>query len=249
MLGVASGFPTASSVVLWTRLAPEPLNADGGVMPVPVPVQWQVAEDASMRSVISEGLELALPEDAHAVHAEPANLRPGREYWYRFVAGGVASPIGHTRTAPAAGESGRLKLAVCSCQMYEHGYFNAYRALLEDDLDLIVHVGDYIYEGSWGENPVRSHGAPEAQTLEDYRLRYALYKMDPDLRAAHEACPWIATWDDHEVSNDYAGDISQRDDPPEQFRRRRAAAYRAYYEHLPLPRAVQPGGPDAWTYT
>lgn len=248
-LGVASGFPTAGSAVLWTRLAPEPLAVDGGMPPAAVPVQWQVAEDSRMRRIVSEGMELAVPEGAHAVHAEPANLRPGRDYWYRFIAGGAASPIGRTRTAPAAGDARSLRLAVCSCQMYEHGYYNAYRALLEDDLDLIVHVGDYIYEGSWGDNPVRSHGAPEAQTLADYRLRYALYKTDPDLRAAHEACAWIATWDDHEVSNDYASDVSQRDDPPEQFLLRRAAAYRAYYEHLPLPRAAKPRGPDASIYT
>ena len=249
-LGVASGFPTSDSVVLWTRLAPDPLAAGGGMPDLMVPVRWQVAEDPRMRHLVTGGTALALPEDAHSVHVEPVGLRPRRDYWYRFVAGGVESPVGDTRTAPAEVDAlSRLKLAACSCQMYEHGYYNAYRAMLEDDLDLIVHVGDYIYEGSWGENPVRSHGTPEARTLDDYRARYALYKTDPDLRAAHEAFAWIATWDDHEVSNDYANDISNRDDPPEEFLQRRAAAYRAYYEHLPLPRAAKPRGPDALIYT
>ena len=108
--------------------------------------------------------------------------------------------------------------------------------MLADELDLVVHVGDYIYESTWGSEPVRSHGAAEPYTLDDYRARHALYKTDPDLQAAHAAAPWLVTWDDHEVDNDYANARSEELDPPELFLLRRAAAYQAYYEHMPLPR-------------
>jgi alkaline phosphatase D len=166
------------------------------------------------------------------------------------VAGESVSPVGRTRTA--AGPSARperLRFAFASCQHYEQGHFGAYRHMLADELDLLVFLGDYIYESSWGVQHVRKHNAGEPFTLEDYRARYALYRGDPDLRAAHAAFPWIATWDDHEVENDYAGDRSQRNDPPEWFRARRAAAYQAYYEHMPLPRAMVPFGSQLKLYT
>ena len=244
-LGVASGYPLPTSVVLWTRLAPAPLMPGGGMPSEVVPVEWEVASDDRMGQIIQHGTVGATPAFAHAVHVEVENLEPGRWYWYRFRAGGQVSAIGRTRTAPPANGGGdRLRLAFASCQQYEQGYFTAYRHMLADDLDLIVHVGDYIYESSWGQDHVRKHGAPEPHTLDDYRIRYAVYKSDSDLQAAHAAYPWLCTWDDHEVQNDYANDRSEHLDTPAWFLQRRAAAYRAYYEHMPLRRQMVPFGPD-----
>ena len=247
-LGIASGYPTADGVVLWTRLAPDPLAA-GGMPPGAVEVGWEVAADAAFRTIVQRGTERAVAEWAHSVHAEVAGLAPGHDYFYRFHAGGATSPVGRTRTAPAAGSGEKLRFAFASCQQYEQGWFSAYRHMAEEDLDLVVHLGDYIYESSWGRNHVRKHGTEEPTTLEGYRNRYALYKADTDLRSAHAASPWICTWDDHEVQNDYANDRSQFLDPPEAFLERRAAAYRAYYEHMPLPASMRPRGPDMRIYT
>jgi len=243
-LGVASGYPSPTGVVLWTRLAPSPLMPGGGMPPEVVQVEWEVATDDRMGRIVQRGLVGATPAFAHAVHVEVENLEPGRWYWYRFRAGGEVSAVGRTRTAPTAnGGNERVRLAFASCQQYEQGYYTAYRHMVGDDLDLIVHLGDYIYESSWGQDHVRKHGAPEPHTLDDYRIRHALYKSDPDLRAAHAACPWLMTWDDHEVQNDYANDRSEHLDTPEWFLERRAAAYRAYYEHMPLRRSMVPFGP------
>jgi alkaline phosphatase D len=212
-------------------------------------VEWEVATDEKMAHVVRKGVEYATAEWAHSVHAEVEGLEPGRDYWYRFTATRVRSPIGRTRTAPAPNAPlANLKLAVASCQQYEQGYFSAYRHMLAGNPDLILHVGDYIYELTWGDDLVRSHGAPETYTLDDYRQRYALYKSDPDLAAAHAACPWLVTWDDHEVDNDYAGTTSEENDDPELFIARRAAAYRAYYEHMPLPRRAVPLGTSMRLY-
>jgi alkaline phosphatase D len=203
-----------------------------------------------MGTVVQRGTAAATPEWAHAVHVEVDGMEPGRWYWYRFRAGGEASAIARTRTAPAAGAAiERLRFAYASCQQYEHGYYGAYHRMLADDLDLVVHLGDYIYESSWGLDHVRTHGAPEPHTLEDYRIRHALYKTDADLQAAHAACPWIAVWDDHEVDNDYADDRSQHAHPREWFLARRAAAYKAYYEHMPLRRQMVPLGPHMRLYS
>jgi alkaline phosphatase D len=248
-LGTASGYPSPTGVVLWTRLAPEPLAPGGGMVPEVAAVGWEVAEDDRMRRVVRSGSDHASPSWAHSVHVEVDGLAPDRWYWYRFHSGGAESPVGRTRTAPAAGSMpARLRFAVASCQHWEHGYFNAYRHMLADELDLFVHVGDYIYESSWGGDPVRHHGASEPYTLDDYRIRHALYRTDPDLRAAHAAAPWLLTWDDHEVDNDYANDRSEELDPPELFLQRRAAAYQAYYEHMPLPRRAVAMGPHARLY-
>lgn len=245
-LGVASGYPTSESVVLWTRLAPSPLEPGGGLpRDAVVPVTWEVASDSRMRNVVRTGVFYATSQWAHSVHAEPTDLEPGRDYWYRFTAGGARSAIGRTRTAPGGdAKNDRMRIAVASCQQYEHGYYVAYRHMLADDLDLIVHVGDYIYEGNWGRQRVRSHNAPEIMSLDDYRARYALYRGDTDLQNAHAACPWLVTWDDHEVDNDYAGTTSEEDDTRELFLARRAAAYQAYYEHMPLPSRALPFGSD-----
>ena len=248
-LGVASGYPTQSSVVLWTRLAPTPREPGGGVPPQVIPVEWEIASDDKMTRVVRKGTDYATPEWAHSIHAEPNGLEPARDYWYRFTVGNARSPIGRTRTAPALNAPlANLKLAVASCQQYEQGYFTAYKHMLAGNPDLVLHVGDYIYELTWGDDLVRSHDAPEAYTLDDYRQRYALYKSDPDLAAAHAACPWLVTWDDHEVDNDYAGAISEENDDPDLFIARRTAAYRAYYEHMPLPRRAVPFGTSMRLY-
>ena len=247
-LGVASGYPQPDGIVLWTRLAPDPL--DGGGMPdAAVDVAWEIADSASFGNVLYKGVARATPALAHAVHAEVRGLAPSRDYHYRFHAGGATSASGRFRTAPAADAAhDRLRFALASCQQYEQGYYAAYRHMAREALDLVIHVGDYIYEASWGNNLVRSHASPEAVTLADYRNRYALYKSDVDLQAAHAAFPWLVTWDDHEVSNDYANDRSQRNDPPAAFLRRRAAAYQAFYEHMPLPASARPRGADAQLY-
>jgi alkaline phosphatase D len=235
-LGVASGYPTTDGVALWTRLAPRPLEG-GGMPPDAVAVRWEVADDPSFRRIARHGTAIAVAANAHAVHAEAEGLQPGREYWYRFIAGGEASPVGRTRTAPRPGEGDeRLRLAVGSCQQYEQGFFVAHRHIAEDAPDLVAFVGDYIYESTWGNEHVRSHHIAEPHTLAQYRDRYAQYKLDPDLQKCHAAAPWIVTWDDHEVDNDYADDRSEDLDP--RFLERRAAAYKAFYEHMPLRRSA-----------
>jgi alkaline phosphatase D len=243
-LGVASGYPRPDGFVLWTRLAPEPLAPGGGMSPdAVVPVQWEVAADERMRRPIRAGVGYAQSDWAHSLHIEPAGLDPGRDYWYRFRTGDFVSPVGRARTAAASGQAQRaMRIAVASCQQFEHGYYAAYRHMAGDHPDLVLHLGDYIYELSWGQNLVRSHGSPECYTLDDYRSRHALYRSDPDLQAAHAQCPWLVTWDDHEVDNDHAASVSEEDDPQELFLARRAAAYRAYYEHMPLPRRAVPFG-------
>lgn len=242
-LGIASGFPQPDGVVLWTRLAPAPTRADGGLGKRIVDVVWLVAEDESLRKVVAQGHTSTGPDDGHAVHVEVRGLRPDRHYWYRFRTAAHESVIGRTRTLPAVAVSPkRLKLAIASCQQYEHGYYSAYRHIVADDPDLLVHLGDYIYEVSWGRDHVRHHGAGECMTLADYRARYMLYKRDPDLQAAHAALPWVLTWDDHEVSNDYANDVAAKGMAKDAFLARRAAAYRAWYEHMPAPARMKPRG-------
>jgi alkaline phosphatase D len=248
-LGVASGDPAPGGVVLWTRLAPAPLQPDGGMPARAVPVDWQVAADPGLGRVVRSGTVLAQPAWAHAVHVEVDGLAPAGTYWYRFRAAGELSPVGRTRTLPAAGASpARLALAVVCCQHYEHGYYTAYQHLAQEDLDLVVHLGDYLYETPPAEGQPRRHAGPQPTDLAGYRQRHAQYRTDPDLQAAHAAVPFLLAWDDHEAQNDYAGDRSERWDPPAVFRRRRAAAYRAYWEHLPLRRRSRPRGPAARLY-
>ena len=241
-LGVASGYPSATSVVLWTRLM-------GDFDPVPIPVRWEIGADDALKSVLFSGVTTADPAWAHSARVEVRGLEPDRRYWYRFSAGDAQSVIGRTRTAPSAGAAAsNLRFAFASCQQYEQGFFAAYRHIVADEPDLIVFLGDYIYDASWGRDLVRSHGAPSTYTLDDYRARYALYKSDPDLQAAHAACPWIVTWDDHEVVNDYSDDRAANNLDPQRFLRRRSAAYRAYYEHMPLPPSMQPEGANLRLY-
>ena len=239
-LGVASGDPLPDGVVLWTRLAPEPLATDGlGGMPgMQVPVTWQVATDPAMATVVKAGTVQATPELGHAVHPEVSGLEPGRDYWFRFRVGDRVSPTGHTRTAPAAGSTPeRLTFALASCQsLPASGRYAAYRAMLSDDLDLVVHVGDYTYERRSDE------------TLADFRTNHARHRLSPDLQAAHAAFPFVVTFDDHEIENNWADDVSQPDNEPSNERSRflqlRANAFQAYYEHLPLRLPQRPQGPD-----
>lgn len=247
-LGVASGEPLPDSVVLWTRLAPLPLEG-GGMPPAPVTVRWELAEDEGMRRIVRRGQAVARREWAHSVHVEVAGLLPGRWYWYRFNAQGEASPIGKTRTAPAPGaQVDLLRFAFASCQDYESGHYGAYRQMAQEEHDFVLFLGDYIYEYAARANRVRAHRGGEAVTLDDYRNRYALYRTDPSLQAAHAAAPWLAVPDDHDVENDYADFHSEKRTPPGEFLRRRAAAYRAYYEHMPLRPAMAPQGASLQFY-
>lgn len=236
-LGVASGDPTSEGVVLWTRLAPNPLDPDGGMGEAIIDVAWEIAEDEAFARIVKTGVERALPGWGHAVHAEVYGLAPGRTYFYRFHTGGVTSPTGVTKTATAYGAGlDQMKIAWFSCSHYEQGYFHAYRDAVNERPDLVIHTGDYIYESSWGPQ-VRRHPTAEPYTLEDYRLFHALYRLDPDLQALAGVAPWLMTWDDHEVDNDYAGDVSEEAFvDAETFRARRLAAYQAYWENMPLRR-------------
>ena len=245
-LGVASGDPLPDGIVLWTRLAPKPLHGGGMPMTI-VDVEWEMARDARFQTIVQKGTVAARPELGHSVHVEVAGLEPAREYWYRFRAGDEVSPAGRTKTAPPAGASvDRLRFAVCGCQHYEDGYFTAFRRIADEQFDFVFHTGDYIYEGraDGGRNDrrLRQHNGDEIYPLADYRNRYALYKSDRDLMAAHASAPWIGTWDDHEVDNNYAGDFDQDGTPPEIFALRRAAAYQAYYEAMPLRASALPSG-------
>jgi alkaline phosphatase D len=232
-LGVASGCSRPSSVVLWTRV-----TASGDIA-------WAIAEDEAMRRIVRSGTAVAEARWGHSVHVDVEGLQPGRFYWYRFTANGKASPVGRTRTAPAPSDRpAALRFAFASCAQYEQGYFAAYRHLAAEELDAVLFVGDYIYEASWGRNLVRRHTGGRATTLDEYRERYAQYKSDPDLQAAHAAHPWIVTWDDHEVTDDYTADIGPIDPDPARFLAQRAAAYQAFWENMPLPNALRPKGPS-----
>jgi alkaline phosphatase D len=250
-LGVASGDPSPDGVVLWTRLAPDPL-AGGGMPERPVPVDWQVASDESFRRTVARGSVLAAPEFGHSVHVEVHGLRAGSWYWYRFRSERAMSPVGRTRTAPAIGApTGRVAFALTSCQRYSHGYYTAHRHMADEDLDAVVQVGDYIYQSAPDVTDVRpQEGAGEPVTLLQYRNRHAQYRRDEDLQACHAAFPWLVVLDDHELDNNWADEVPE--DPlaqqREMFLRRRAAAFHAYYEHMPLRRASVPRAVEMQLY-
>ena len=240
-LGVASGDPVSDGFVIWTRLAPQPMAPNGGLT-APVNVTWQVAEDEKFSRVIRAGEITANANWAHSVHAEISGLQPLRPYYYRFIANGQLSPTGRAKTAPMFGANvDRLRFGIASCQHWEQGFFNAYNDMVAQDPDMILHMGDYIYEASWGPQ-VRRQASTEAITLTDYRRIHAQYKTDAALQAAHAAAPWLMIWDDHEVVNDYANLEDENYMPREQMRARRAAAYKAYYEHMPVRLRSQPHG-------
>ena len=234
-LGVASGQPRADGVVLWTRLT-------GGDLAERETVRWEMADDERFQRVVASGAETAEAAWAHSVHAEPAGLEPGRWYWYRFSALGERSSVGRTRTAPRPDAAATLRFAMTSCQRYDVGHYAAWRHVAAESPDLVVFLGDYIYESPSRPDAIRRHEGTVARTLSEYRARYATYKSDPLLQVAHAAAPWLMIWDDHEVANDYAGLQSADLDPG--FARRRAAAYQAYWEHMPFPRSARPRGRD-----
>jgi alkaline phosphatase D len=248
-LGVASGEPTADGIVLWTRLAPDPLaeNGLGGMPRGSFGVEWQLAEDAAFRRVVRSGIEYTEPGTAHSVHVEVDGLQPARDYWYRFRSGRHQSAVARTRTAPAPTSLAPLFFASSSCAQWEHGYFTVYRHIADAAPDVIFCLGDYFYEGGPRYDPplsaiVRTHVGHRCHTLRDYRRRHAQYKTDPDLQAAHAAAPWLVVPDDHEVENNWAGDHASRPQDQHRFIQMRAAAYRAYWEHMPLRRASRPNG-------
>jgi alkaline phosphatase D len=247
-LGVASGEPAPDSVVLWTRLAPSPLNADGqgGMANVDVTVDWQVSTTPAFTSLVASGSVIAQYAQAHTVHVVAGGLAADAEYYYRFRAQGHISPVGRTRTAPAFTVVGRdLTMAFASCAHYEAGYYTAYRRMADDRPDLILHLGDYIYEDGTTGGSTREHLGSETVSLADYRRRYAQYKSDPDLQAAHAIAPWLVVPDDHEVENNYANMVRADNSPAlttAQWTARRTAAYQAYYENMPLRSSSAPSG-------
>ncbi len=249
-LGVASGDPAPRGVALWTRLAPQALEAFGGMPAENVEVTWEVASDDAFKSVVQRGSTLATPQLGHSVHVEVDGLRPDRWYWYRFRTGDAESPVGRTRTLPRRNATPeQVKLAFASCQHFESGYYTAYEHMAKDGLDLVFHLGDYIYEGRGANDGVRKHVGREIRSLEDYRRRHAQYKTDPLLQAMHAQCPWVVVWDDHEFDNNCACDISEEADvDPVDFLIRRANAYQAYYENMPLRRRSLPRGPYLQLY-
>lgn len=248
-LGVASGSPRPTGIVLWTRILPKPPNPE---MPTstPLPVRWEIAEDEAFKRIAAKGTATALPELAHSVHVDVTGLQPERWYWYRFMLGDAVSPVGRTRTAPAPeAMPASLRFAFASCQHWEFGQYGAHRHIAAAAPDLVAFLGDYIYE--WGPydlaHPmIARYRSNESFTLDDYRARHAQYKSDPHLQAAHHAAPWIVTWDDHDVANDYGNDRDERLNP--KFLARRAAAYQAFYEHMPVRLSVLPNSANRFAH-
>jgi alkaline phosphatase D len=246
-LGVASGDPLPHAVVIWTRLAPAPL-AGGGMPDVDIPVRWEVADNDRFRGHVLRGNVKATPAFGHSVHVDVRGLRPASWYWYRFIVGDQVSPVGRTRTAPAPGHHrDPVRFLYGSCQNWQGGFWPLWANAPADDPDVILHLGDYIYEGGPSSIAPRQNNSAEVRTLDAYRNRYGLYKGDPALQAAHAACPWIVTWDDHEVENNYAGLMPEIPAEAPQFPARRAAAYQAWWEHQPV-RLPPPTGPDLRIY-
>lgn len=244
-LGVASGDPWPDGFVIWTRLAPQPLRPGSGMPSTIHSVAWEVADDERFRNVVRKGTANALPELGHSVHVDLEGLQPARPYWYRFTIDGHSSPIGKVRTAPLAGSAAEgVRIGVAGCQNYEHGFFTAYRYMAGEDFDAIFHYGDYIYEGAQGKRGdipvVREHVGPEPVRIEDYRQRYALYKLDPDLQVAHASTAFLMTYDDHEIDNNWARDKDQDGTDPAIFLIRRFAAMQAWYENMPVRKAQLP---------
>lgn len=235
-LGVASGEPTADGMVLWTRILPDP-GTGPDALQGPLTVHWELAHDAAFRRIVQRGQAQALPALGHSVHVELRGLQADRWYHYRFMLGDAVSATGRTRTAPADTQlPTALRLAFASCQRWEDGHYAAWRHVCADAPDLVLFLGDYIYENAIAPHSTglaRMHALPRARTLADYRARYALHKGDPALQMAHAACPWAVVWDDHEVQNDYAADQGGLD-APAAFVAQRNAGWQAFYENMPL---------------
>lgn len=256
-LGIAAGDPLPDGFVIWTRLAPKPLEPDHGMPSQPVAVTWEVATDAGFGTVIQKGDTVARPELGHAVHVEVGGLEPGRSYFYRFMAGRERSGVGQARTMPVAGAAlTGVKFGIVGCQAYESGLYTAHRKIADEDLDFIYCYGDYIYEGRGNriygstrpQENQRVHIDGEVYTVTDYRQRYAQYKMDTDLQASHASAAWFSVWDDHEIDNNWVSDLDQDGTDPQIFALRQAAAMQAYYEHMPLRKSSFPRGSSMQLY-
>ncbi|MFE1379784.1 alkaline phosphatase D family protein [Streptomyces sp. NPDC058740] len=242
--GVASGDPLPDGVLLWTRVTPSPDAVPGSGKGPDLDVSWELAEDRAFTRPVAAGTALATAAGDHTVKADVRGLRPATSYWFRFTAGGVASPTGRTRTAPAADSAAPgVRFGVVSCANWEAGYFSAYRHLAaRTDLDAVLHLGDYVYEYATGAYPdakyvVRRHEpAHEIVSLADYRVRHGKYKTDPDLQALHAAHPVVAIWDDHEFANDAWSGGAENHTPGAEgaWADRVAAAKRAYFEWMPV---------------
>lgn len=248
-LGVASGDPEPNGVVIWTRLSESPLVGEVTI-PNAIQVRWEIAHDEAFSSIAQKGTALAVPQLGHSVHVEATGLEPDRWYFYRFHVGKHTSPIGRTRTTPERHVMPeRMLFAFTSCQHYESGFFNGYPHMVKEDLDMVIHLGDYIYEYAGADNRVRKHIGPEIVSLANYRQRYAQYRLDESLKEAHRVFPWLVTWDDHEFDNNYADLVSEEEGiSPEAFLARRMNAYQAYYEFMPLRRSAFPQGPHMKLY-
>lgn len=254
-LGVASGDPSADGFVIWTRIAPQPLAPYGGLGGKTVEVKWDVAADRGMQQILQSGTTQAVAASGHSIHVEVAGLEPGRDYFYRFRTGEAESAVGRSRTLPAAGSApSELRFATAGCQRWEQGYFTAWKRVAEEEFDFVFHYGDYIYEFAArqkrrAENP-RSlpQDFGECITLSDYRRRYALYKTDSDLQAAHASCAFLPSFDDHEVAGNWSGDTQTKVRTKTPFMPRRAAAFQAWYENMPVRKNVLPRGPDIVAY-
>ncbi len=242
--GVASGDPLPDGVLLWSRVTPEPDAMPGSGVGPTVSVQWQVATDPDFSAVVNEGAVSTGPERDHTVKVDATGLRPATTYWYRFGYAGTWSPVGRTLTAPPVdADVASLRMGVVSCSNWEAGHFAAYRRLADrGDLQLVLHLGDYLYEYRTGEfasggTVVRPHEpAHETLSLTDYRVRHGLYKTDPQLQRLHASVPWVITWDDHEIANDTWSDGAENHDPATEgsFADRKAAARQAYAEWMPV---------------
>lgn len=242
--GVASGDPLPTAVVLWTRVTPTPEATPGSGKGARVTVEWEVAKDETFRDVVARGRTKTGTERDHTVKVDATGLTPGTHYAYRFRSGGVTSPVGRTRTAPEPSSTpDRLRIGVVSCANWEAGYFAAYRHLAQrTDLDVVLHMGDYIYEYRTGEYSARgevvrvTEPQHEIVTLADYRVRHGQYRTDPDLQRLHAVAPWVTTWDDHEIANDAWDGGAENHDPAAEgsWRSRAAAARRAYDEWMPI---------------
>ncbi len=242
-LGVASGDPDLESVIHWTRLAPADTSLDGTIA-----VTLEVSSDSAFDLIVSTQDLTTDATQGYSVHGLTTGLDTDTWYWYRFRTGKFTSPVGRSRTTPAPGTpADQLIFATASCQHFESGFYTAHADIAAAGVDLVVWLGDYIYEGDArpvAEGRVRAHEGPEPTTLDAYRARYATYKSDPNLQAAHAACPWLVIWDDHEVENNYAGNTAQDDT---ELNDRRAVAYRAWWENTPT-RLEAPTTADAVIY-
>jgi alkaline phosphatase D len=250
-LGVASGDPLPTAIVLWTRVLPANPGSSG-ILPPTVAVTWELASDSGFTKIVKSGTATASSSLGYSVHVDVTGLTPATDYWYRFKALSRTSRTGRTRTAPAAGSSpDKLRIALASCQNWAHGYFTAYQDMRDQNPDLVLFVGDYIYESPAYSYRVRRHegtGAPV--TLTQYRARHEQYNTDPDLQAMRAAAPFVVVFDDHEVEQDWAGDVANDPVawPTDKFLARRAAAFQAFYEHMPIRAAQKPSGPDVLMY-